>query len=196
MITARFILRALLPVIIFSPIYVNAQSMTVIGGGSYARNCYMSSTLAIQLNSASDADIEECNQAILHGRLTRKDLLATYVNRGILYGAMEDYQKALKDYRTAIDLGPETGEVYVNLGNLYLLSQKYDVAIEQYTTGIELTLTKDHIAHFNRAMAYENNKEFDNAEADYRRAIELSPEWVLPQLRLERLIRNIQKGQT
>ena len=196
MILLRFLLRVLLPILIVLPITAYTQSMTVIGGGSYARNCYMSSTLAIQLNSASDADIEECNQAILHGRLTRKDLLATYVNRGILYGAMEDYQKALKDYRTAIDLGPETGEVYVNLGNLYLLSQKYDVAIEQYTTAIELNLTKNHIAHFNRAMAYENNREFDNAEADYRRAIELSPEWVLPQLRLERLMRNIQKGQT
>ena len=84
----------------------------------------------------------------------------------------------------------------MNLGNLYLLGQKYDVAIQQYTTAIELTLTKNHIAHFNRAMAYENNKEFDNAEADYRRAIELSPEWVLPQLRLERLMRNAQNGQT
>ena len=170
--------------------------MSVIGGGSYARNCYMSSTLAIQLNSASDADIEECNLAILHGRLTRKDLLATYVNRGILYGAVENYQKALKDYRTAIDLGPETGEVYVNLGNLYLLSQKYDVAIQQYTTAIELSLTQNHIAHFNRGMAYENNKQFDNAAADYRKAIELSPEWLLPQLRLDRLIRNTQQEQT
>ena len=194
MISLRFILQVSLTVLVFLPITGYTQSMSVIGGGSYARNCYMSSTLAIQLNSASDADIQECNQAILHGRLTRKDLLATYVNRGILHGAMEDYQKALKDYRTAIDLGPQTGEVYVNLGNLYLLSQKYDVAIEQYTTAIELTLTKNHIAHFNRAMAYENNKEFANAEADYRRAIELSPEWVLPQLRLERLITNIQNG--
>ena len=196
MIPLRFILRLLPPILIILPITAYTQSMSVIGGGSYARNCYMSSTLAIQLNTASDADIQECDQAILHGRLTRKDLLATYVNRGILHGAMEDYQRALKDYRTAIDLGPQTGEVYVNLGNLYLLSQKYDVAIEQYTTAIELTLTKNHIAHFNRAMAYENNKEFANAEADYRRAIELSPEWVLPQLRLERLMRNIQKGQT
>ena len=170
--------------------------MSVIGGGSYARNCYMASTLAIQLNSASREDIQECDLAILHGRLTRKDLLATYVNRGILYGAMENYQKALKDYRTAIELGPETGEVFVNLGNLYLLSKKYDVAIQQYTTAIELTLTKNHIAHFNRAMAYENNKELDNAAADYRRAIELSPEWALPQLRLERLIRNTQQEQT
>ena len=194
MISLRFILQVSLTVFVFLPITAYTQSMSVIGGGSYARNCYMASTLAIQLNSASDADIQECDQAILHGRLTRKDLLATYVNRGILYGAMEDYQRALKDYRTAIDLGPQTGEVYVNLGNLYLLSQKYDVAIRQYTTAIELTLTKNHIAHFNRAMAYENNKEFANAEADYRRAIDLSPEWVLPQLRLERLIRNTQNG--
>ena len=196
MISLRFMFRTLLPVLVFLPVHAHSQSMSVIGGGSYARNCYMASTLAIQMNSASKEDIQECNQAILHGRLTRKDLLATYVNRGILYGAMEDYQKALKDYRTAIDLEPETGEVYVNVGNLYLLSKKYDVAIEQYTTAIELTLTKNHIAHFNRAMAYENNKEFDNAEADYRKAIELSPEWVLPQLRLERLIRNIEKRQT
>ena len=192
--SVRFLLRVLLPVLMFLPVNVNAQSMSVIGGGSYARNCFMASTLAIQVNSASKEDLQECDQAILHGRLTRKDLLATYVNRGILHGAMEDYQKALKDYRTAIELGPKTGEVYVNLGNLYLLGKKYDVAIEQYTTAIELTLTKNHIAHFNRAMAYENNKEFDNAEADYRRAIELSPEWVLPQLRLERLMRNIQNG--
>ncbi len=196
MFTVRFILRVLLPVLIFSPINGYTQSMSVIGGGSYARNCYMASTLAIQLNSASREDIQECDLAIQHGRLTRKDLLATYVNRGILYGAMEDYQKALKDYRTAIDMGPESGEVYVNLGNLYLLSQKYDVAIRQYTTAIELTLTQDHIAHYNRAMAYENNNQFDNAATDYRRAIELSPQWTLPQLRLERLLKKSQEQKT
>ena len=196
MISIRFVLRAFLPILIFSPISGYAQSMSVIGGGSYARNCYLAATLTIQSNAAAKEDIQECDQALLHGRLTRKDLLATYVNRGILYGAVEDYQKALKDYRTAVELGPETGEVYVNLGNLYLLGQKYDVAVQQYTTAIELTLTKNHIAHFNRAMAYENRKEFDNAAADYRRAIELSPQWVLPQLRLERLIRNTQQEQT
>ena len=63
------------------------------------------------------------------------------------------------------------------------------MAIQQYTTAIELTLRQNHIAHFNRGMAYENNNDFDNAAADYHRAIELSPEWVLPQLRLERLQR-------
>ena len=187
MISLRVICLVLFPLLVLSPVAGNAQSMSVIGGGSYARDCYMAATVAIQLTSSSREDVEECDNAIDHGRLTRKDLLATYVNRGIVYAAMEEYQKALKDYRTAIDLGPGSGEVYVNLGNIYLLARKFEVAIQQYTTAIELTLKQNHIAHFNRGMAYENNIEFDSAAADYRRAIELSPEWVLPQLRLERL---------
>lgn len=188
-------IKLILPVLFFLffllPAHSNAQSMSVIGGGSYARNCYMAATLAIQMNASSHEDLKECNMAIAHGKLQRKDLLATYVNRGILYGAMEDYRQALKDYRAAVELGPKSGEVYVNQGNIYLMAKKYAQAIEQYSTAIELTLTQDHIAHFNRAMAYENNQEFDHAAADYRKAIELSPEWLLPQLRLERLLKKV-----
>jgi len=168
--------------------------MTVIGGGAFARDCYASATLAGRLNSGSKEDIEECNQAISHGKLARKDLLATFVNRGIIHAAMENYEKALKDYQSAIELGPESGEVFVNIGNLYLLSRKYEIAIQQYTNAIALTLTRDHIAHYNRGMAYENNGEFSHAESDYRKAIELSPEWVLPQLRLQRLSNRIKEG--
>ena len=178
-------------ILVLLPAYSQAQSMSIIGGGSYARNCYMAATLAIQMNTSSREDLQECNMAIAHGKLQRQDLLATYVNRGILHGAMEDYQKALKDYHTAIELDPNTGEVYVNLGNVYLLAKKYETAIAQYTTAIKLTLRQDHVAHFNRAMAYENNREYTNAAADYRKTIELSPAWLLPQLRLERLLKKV-----
>ena len=153
-------------------------------------------TLAIQLNSSSREDLEDCNNAIAHGRLQHKDLLATYVNRGIVYAAMERYQEAMDNYRTAVDLGPRTGEVYVNLGNIYLLARKFDAAIQEYTTAIELTLAQDHIAHYNRGMAYENNNEYAKAEADFRKAMELSPEWFLPRLRLERLLKKAQEQNT
>ena len=196
MISLRLVSLSLSIAFITSSVNVSAQSMSIIGGGSFARNCYTAATVAIQLNNASRQDLEECNQAISHAKLSRKDLLATYVNRGIVYAAMEEYQQALKDYKSAIELGPGSGEVYVNLGNLYLLSEKYEVAIRQYTIAIKLALPKDHIAYFNRGMAYENNNEFDNAEVDYRRAIELSPQWALPQLRLERLLRKSREEKT
>lgn len=189
--TSPRLIPLLFSILVLPHVNGQAQSMSVIGGGSYARNCYMAATLAIQMNAASREDLQECNMALAYGKLHRKDLLATYVNRGILHGTMEDYQKALKDYNTAIELHPQTGEVYVNLGNIYLLGKKYDLAIAQYTTALELTLRQDHVAHFNRAMAYENNLEFDNAATDYRKTIELSPEWLLPQLRLERLLKKV-----
>ena len=191
MIWYRLTLPLLFPILMLLPAHSQAQSMSIIGGSSYARNCYMAATLAIQMNASSREDLQECNRAIAHGRLQRKDLLATYVNRGIVHGAMEHFQKALKDYRTALDMDPQTGEVYVNVGNIYLLGKKYELAIQQYTTAIELTLKQDHIAHFNRAMAYENNLDFHNAAADYRKTIELSPAWLLPQLRLERLLKKV-----
>ncbi len=196
MTSLRLISLVLLAALLLPPVNGYTQSMSIIGGGSFARNCYMAATLAIQMNSSSREDLEDCNLAIAHGKLQRKDLLATYVNRGIIYAAMEEYQLAMQNYGAAIDLGPKTGEVYVNLGNIYLLAQKFDSAIQQYTIAIELTLAKDHIAHYNRGMAYENNLEFDNAEADYRKAIELSPEWFLPQLRLERLRKKAEEQNT
>ena len=192
----RLILSLLFSMLVMAPVHSYAQSMSIIGGGAFARNCYMASTIAIQLNAASGEDLQKCDNAIAYDKLQRKDLLATYVNRGIIYAAREDYQQALKDYQTAIELGPRTGEVYVNLGNIYLLGKRYDKAIQQYTLAIELTLTQNHIAHFNRAMAYENNDEFDNAAADYRKAIELSPEWALPQLRLENLLKKVDRQNT
>ena len=192
----RLILLILFTVLLLPGVGSHAQSMSIIGGGSFARNCYVAATLAIQMNASSKEDLEDCNMAIAHGKLQRKDLLATFVNRGVVLAAMEQYQEALDNYRTAIDLGPKTGEVYVNLGNIYLLAQKFDAAIEEYTTAIELTLSQDHIAHYNRGMAYENTMQFDKAEADFRKAIQLSPQWFLPQRRLERLLKKAQEQNT
>ncbi len=182
--------------LVAAPAPAQAQSMSVIGGNSFARACYTAATLATQLRNADRQDLQECDQALAYGRLSRKDLLATYVNRGIVHAAMEDYAKALKDYRAAIKLEPGSGEVYVNLGNLYFLGQQYAGAIKHYTTAIELTLRQDHVAHFNRGMAYENSNDLAKAATDYRRALELSPQWALPQQRLERLLSRTEEQKT
>ena len=48
--------------------------------------------------------------------------------------------------------------------------------------------SKNHIAHLNRGMAYEKLDEYSYAGENYRRALELSPEWSLAQLKLDRLL--------
>jgi len=45
-----------------------------------------------------------------------------------------------------------------------------------------------HIAFLNRGMAYEAQGHLDQAETDYRKALELAPQWPLAQQKLERVM--------
>jgi tetratricopeptide (TPR) repeat protein len=170
-----------------------AQSMTVLGGDSYARQCYAAASVTARSHVSMRESISDCTHAIQYGRLSTRDLLATYVNRGILYMAQKDFERAAKDYAAAVAMDPPSGEVFVNRGNLSFLTNAYSDAINEYTRALELGLEKDHIAYYNRAIAYEKVRNFDGAEADYRRAIERKPQWFMPQARLDSLLRAVGK---
>ena len=172
---------------------VAAQSITVIGGDSFAKECYMSATLTVQMQSATRDDLKHCNMALDHSNLGLRDRMATYVNRGIVYAGMEEYNKAIKDYATAIRMKPDAGEAYVNRGNLYFLGALFDKAVEEYTVALNTGMKKEHVAYYNRGMAYENLKDYNNAEADYRSAIALLPEWTDPHAKLERVLGKVSK---
>jgi tetratricopeptide (TPR) repeat protein len=107
--------------------------------------------------------------------------------------ALESYDEAIADYSKALKLKPEFGEIHVNIGNVYFLGKVFDKAIEEYTLAIDLETTKIHIAHINRGMAYESLGDFDNAESDYRAAMEMFPNAALPQVRLDQLLRKKEK---
>jgi len=164
-----------------------AQAMTVIGGNSYAHDCFTAATFAAAMNSASREDLQSCSNAVQYGSLSRDDLLATLVNRGIVAVALEEYQEAARDYERAVTLEPRSGEVFVNRGNLFFMGEAFDKAVAEYSTAIKLGLGKEHVAYYNRGLAYEKMKNPENAAADYRRASELAPEWSQPQEKLERL---------
>jgi len=189
----KFMAILTLPLLLLAFTPAHAQSVIILGGDSFARECFTASNLAVQLNSASETDIDNCNKAIQHGALKKRDLIATLVNRGILFAAMEEYQRAGKDYQSAINLDPKSGEAFLNLGNLYFINNAFTLAINQYDKAISLELSKGHIAYYNRGMAWENLGDTDKAENDYRQAIKLLPEWTTPQLRLKRMLESAKK---
>lgn len=184
-------LKTLLPALfaLLLPAVAGAQSMTVLGSDSFARSCYTAATFAATMNSASRSELEDCNRALEYGTLSAADRMATLVNRGVVLVALEEYKAAARDYDKALSFDPKTGEVFVNRGNLFYLGEVYDKAVGEYTTALRLGLSKNHVAHYNRGLAYEKMKDFANAEADYRRASELMPDWSLPQQKLDRLAR-------
>jgi tetratricopeptide (TPR) repeat protein len=174
--------------------YQHSTSMEVITDNTHARDCYRAAGIAARIHYTSSREIENCNRALDYGAMSLRDRAATLTNRGIIFMALKDYENAIQDYSSALKLKPEFGEIYVNIGNVYYLRKVFDKAIEEYTSAIEKSTTKIHIAHINRGMAYESLGEFDNAERDYRAAMDLAPDTALPQVRLDQLMRKKQEA--
>lgn len=173
--------------------YRHSTSMDVVTSNSYARNCYRAAGVAARIHYTSRKELLQCDLALDFGAMSLRDRAATLTNRGIIYMALENYEMAIKDYSNALKLKPEFGEIHVNIGNVYFLGKVFDKAIDEYTQAIDLETTKIHIAHINRGMAYESSGDFNNAETDYRAAMELLPNAALPQVRLDQLLRKKEK---
>ncbi len=167
---------------------VSAQSVTVLGDSEEAQECFYSAQLATQMHSASHSELTACTNALISQNLRMRDRAATLINRGIIYVALEEYQKAIKDYERAEKLHPEFGAIHVNRGNLFFMGQSYDSAILEYNKALDMGLNQSYVAHLNRGMAYEKLGQLHKAEADYREAIALVPEWKTAQSKLERVL--------
>lgn len=74
---------------------------------------------------------------------------------------------------------PGLPSVHVALADLERQQENYEAAIKSYNTAIELTETDsggNWFLHYARGISHERLKNWDNAEADFRRALELNPD--------------------
>lgn len=165
----------------------SAQNVTMFGGNSLAKECFDLSATAAMTGSASSTDIEVCNKAIFHGDLTKKHVIATYVNRGIIHMAMEDYKSAARDYNKALSMSDDVGEAYVNRGNLWFMASRFTEAIADYDKSLQFGVEKPHVAYLNRGMAFEQLGKLQEAKNDYQSALDKIADWPEAQQRLERV---------
>ena len=61
----------------------------------------------------------------------REHLMNAYNNRGIAYDEKGEFDKAIEDYKKAIELNPEYADAYNNRGLAYYGKDESDRAIEQ-----------------------------------------------------------------
>ena len=92
-------------------------------------------------------------RAIRSGELSLEVLAHAFYDRGIAYGEMAEYDRALEDYTTAIGLAPDFAAAYNNRGVIHGRKGAYESAIADYSAAIRLA-PDDVTAHENRARAY------------------------------------------
>ena len=110
---------------------------------------------------------------------------ATTVLGNGLAGICSQAAKAGEDNQPALEVC-DMGEAYVNRGGALVGQKRYMEALLEIDKGLALGPEEPEKAYYNRALANEGLDDITAAYFDYRRAVELAPEWDIPKRELLR----------
>lgn len=114
-----------------------------------------------------------------------------YYKRGVAYRQLQDYPRALQDFTKSIELVPSFFNSYIYRGLIYVATNRYTTAIPEYTKAIQIVGANDpraYLAYNNRGYAYEMSGNLSQAASDYRKALELNPEFTTARDNLNRVL--------
>jgi tetratricopeptide (TPR) repeat protein len=162
-------------IVLFTAWTAHAQpdNSVISFGNTDAGLCYHAAETA----GGSVGSPDHCDLALRDRTLSKKDRIATLINRGILFNHRKDYTAAIADFEAALALDPEASAAYVNRGNAYFSTEQFDLAIDDYSTSLQMNPRNPYIAHFNRGLSNEAKRETKLAFADFVRVTELRPDW-------------------
>ncbi|MFP6794582.1 MAG: tetratricopeptide repeat protein [Pseudomonadales bacterium] len=147
-----------------------AQNKTTFGSDNATR-CYQESHTPFSTHG-----LMFCTDAIRKDDLLLRDLAATHTNRGIIYAANGQLDRAMKDHNKAALLAPGMGKIYVNRGNVYHQIHEYVTALADYGRALELANVPLDIVHYNRSLTLIRLKRWDDALAALEAALAINPE--------------------
>ena len=157
-----------------------AQTIVTLGKG-YAHDCFLYAKAGVDPYDG----VEVCNQSIDHEALTIKDRAATYDNRGVMLDMLGRLEKASADFQQSMALDPKLGDPYVNLGSVLIKQKRYDEALESINKGLALGMSFPHIGYYDRAVAYQLLGRYKEAYYDYKKTLELEPNFTQASERLK-----------
>lgn len=178
MATARYLIAALL-----AASSIPAMAGIAVIGASSARLCYESAQSSAR---PTPRDIDRCDAAFDEAGISHHDLVATYVNRGILKLRRGQVTASIADFDTALSLDPNQPEAYLNKGAALIQQDDARGALPLFAAALEHHTDRPALAHFGRAIANETLGNVAAAYRDYRMASELDPDWAEPRLELQR----------
>ena len=147
--------------------------ITVIGSG-LGKDCYM----AVKTSTKSMRSIEDlCTKALTEGQLNLSNRAATLVNRGIIRMRDGRYDAALKDYAASERIKSGNGPLYLNRGAALIYKKQFAAALIELDRAIELETQDIFAAYYNRAIARENTGDIEGAYFDFKKALELNPDF-------------------
>jgi protein O-mannosyl-transferase len=113
---------------------------------------------------------------------------SAYYNRGITFGLLKRYSEAINDYNHALLYAPQKAiEIRTSRSNIFLSLGRIKEAIAD----LDYLISRDNknvVLYYNRGVARQHLNNFPGAIADFRRALEISPNDTLSTEMLQKLI--------
>jgi tetratricopeptide (TPR) repeat protein len=160
----------------------SADAAVSVLNGTLANSCYQ----AAEFGGSSVEGVRLCTVALQETALSQRDRAATYINLGIVRSRSGDPEGALDSYNRGLDIDPSLGEGYVDRGAVHILLKNYQAAIADITKGLALNANKPEIAYYDRAIANEAVGNIRDAYIDYKKAVELRPDFAMASDQLSR----------
>lgn len=149
----------------------HAQLAVSTFGATDAQACYEDA------RSDSATSVDSCDAALAGQAMTKRDRLATLVNRGIIHNRAGRLSEALDDFDEALKGDDALGEAYLNRGNTQFLAGRYELAVADYEKSLGADLSKPWVAWYNIGLAREAQKDARAARTAYERALDINPDF-------------------
>lgn len=121
--------------------------------------------------------LKEINNAIKYIPSKDKELLSgAYQIRGDIYHEIDNYDKCLEDYATAVKLTPENPDVYTSRGQIYFEMDQYLNAEEDYKHALKIDESLPE-AYAALGRNYIFQKKYSEAEKVLNQLIKLAPDY-------------------
>ena len=153
---------------------VQACSAAIASGtlkGEVLAEAYLSRGLARPDNKSAVADYDEAIRLA-------PGLVAAYVDRGVSFHDMGQFERAAKEFLHAVELKPGLAIAWGDLGVTYSALRDWAHSIEALNKAIELA-PADPVNFNNRCYARNMTKAYDDALQDCSKALELDPKYML-----------------
>jgi tetratricopeptide (TPR) repeat protein len=153
-----------------------AQSAVTVMGNTVAKSCYDYAKKGRDDLFA----LSTCDQALKEASILGRDYAATFVNRGIIRMRRKDFDGAMSDYARAKLIQPKLGDIFANEAVVYLFTSRPKDALTALNTALEYGSTEPHSVYYNRGVAYRFLGDAPKAYYDFKKALELKPDWDMP----------------
>ncbi len=97
-----------------------------------------------------------------------------YNNKAVIYMGLKNYDEAIREFKLALNLEPNSKQFLKNLGAAYSWQEEYEKAIEMFSQALKID-QKYEEALGETAQCYAHMKEFEKAIEIFNKALSISP---------------------